>query len=81
MKKLLLVLATVSIFIALIFYFLNKTPSGLTRVPNFRYVEPGGVSCQAISPECGECFGEIINKQCYVDKTELDDFELKVMGF
>ncbi len=37
-------------------------------VENYRYIEPGENTCLALSPECGYCAGEVIEKKCYEEK-------------
>jgi hypothetical protein len=58
----------------------NPLPSGLTKVPRYKHTE-GLTRCQALAPECGECYGVVIDKQCYIDKAKLTPQELEVMGF
>jgi hypothetical protein len=55
--------------------------AGLTRVDRYRHTESGQVACAALMPECGVCYGKIIDKECYVDKTKLTPTELHQMGF
>lgn len=54
----------------------NPQTAGLTRVP--RYVDHG--VCTALSPECGLCYGQVIDQQCYVDKAVLTPEKLRLMG-
>jgi len=55
----------------------DSRTTGLTKVPG--YVD-GGV-CAALSPSCGLCYGQVINKACYVDKAKLTSEQLHYMGF
>ena len=63
------------------FFFFHKSTdprtAGLTKVPG--YVD-GGV-CAALSPSCGLCYGQVIDKECYVDKAKLTSEQLHYMGF
>ena len=47
----------------------DKAPSGMKQLHN--YIGGPGI-CTALTPECGYCPGEIIDKKCYVNK---DDYE------
>lgn len=58
----------------------NPRTANLTKVESYRHIEPGQVACTALLPECGLCPGEVINKECYVDKTKLTPQELHQMG-
>jgi hypothetical protein len=80
-----LIFATaVIVLIATILVLLNQKsnngPDGLTKVKSYHYVEDGQITCQAISAECGVCFGEVIEKSCYVHKDKLDNFQRNAMG-
>jgi len=55
----------------------DSLESGLTKVEG--YVDHG--TCAALSPECGLCYGQIIDKECYVEKSKLTPEELHYMGF
>lgn len=85
-KKLLLLLILITlVIVAVVFYnqFLRQqdVPAGLTKVEDYNYIEEGAGRCMAISPGCGVCYGKVINKECYVDKSKLTKFELEAMGF
>lgn len=64
----------VIILVFLVFAFINRNNiiTRLTdKMPGYTvvsdYVPPtGGIGCQALSPECGVCFGVIKNNKCYV---------------
>jgi hypothetical protein len=47
---------------------ITKDGQTLYLVKSFHYVEPGENTCMAISPECGVCPGEVVNKLCYAEK-------------
>jgi hypothetical protein len=51
--------------------------AGLTRVQAY---DKQGV-CAALLPECGLCYGKVIDKECYVDKAKLTAEQLRHMGF
>jgi hypothetical protein len=84
MKKKALVFVIILIFAVLTVGLLknrNSQPtSGLTRIENYSHIEKGHAACDALMPECGLCIGEVIDKECYVDKTKLSEQELKYMG-
>ena len=71
-----LVLAVV---LGFVFLRRNTDPrtAGLMKVSG--YVD-GGV-CAAMTPECGLCYGEVIDKECYVDRAKLTPEQLRYMGF
>ena len=78
------ILASVgALFLAAILYFVffykgaDPRTAGLTKVPG--YVD-GGV-CAALSPSCGLCYGQVIDKECYIDKAKLTPEQLHYMGF
>ena len=64
------------------FFFFDKSANprtaGLTKVPG--YVD-GGAPCAAMSPSCGLCYGQVIDKECYIDKAKLTSEQLHYMGF
>ena len=66
----------------LYFVFFHKSAdprtAGLTKVSG--YVD-GGAPCAAMSPSCGLCYGQVIDKECYIDKAKLTPEELHYMGF
>lgn len=33
------------------------------------------VTCAAIAPECGTCYGKIIDEECYVTSAQFDNFK------
>lgn len=43
-----------------------KTKAGMTKVKDYNHVAEGEVTCMALTPECGYCPGEVIDKECYV---------------
>jgi len=49
---------------------------GHTKVDEYN-TNPG---CLAITASCGECYGEIIGDECYVDKKSLTQEQLEQMG-
>jgi|GEM_PF-4470326 len=63
-----------------VFFYKSADPrtAGLTKVPG--YVD-GGPSCAALSPSCGLCYGQVIDKECYIDKAKLTPEQLHYMGF
>ncbi len=52
---------------------------GLVKIDSYQYVGPEGISCMAVMPECGECYGEVIEKECWVNPDELTEDEKSVM--
>ncbi len=44
-----------------------KTIGGevLHQIKDYRHVESGQVTCNALVPECGYCNGEVVDKKCY----------------
>lgn len=42
---------------------------GLVKVKEYRYYGPDfdGPVCQALTPECGVCPGEVIDKMCWIE--------------
>lgn len=53
----------------------NSWTTGQRKVKKYTYVEPYGGTCMAVSPGCGVCFGEIVDKECLVTKQEYDEFK------
>jgi len=70
------------VILGLTFFFFHKNAdprtAGLTKVPG--YVD-GGAPCEALSPSCGLCYGQVIDKECYIDKAKLTPEQLHYMGF
>ena len=56
----------------------DSLKAGLTKVKG--YVDHGS-PCAALTPECGLCYGQVIDKECYIDKSKLTPEELHYMGF
>lgn len=48
----------------------NSWKTGQRKIKGYTYVEPYGATCMAISPGCGVCFGEIVDKECLVTREE-----------
>lgn len=80
-KRLLLTILALSMILAGVYFFSTaRKTRGLTKVERFKYIEPGEGACLALAPECGECYGQVINKECYIDKSKLSEDQLKYMG-
>lgn len=45
------------------------------RIVGYNHIEDGGIACAAIMPACGTCYGEVIDKECYVTQEEFDSFK------
>lgn len=58
----------------------NWLPVNLTKVRNYRHANEGESLCNDIDAKCGICFGRLINKACYVNKSKLSGYELGAMG-
>lgn len=71
-----------AVILGFTFFFFHRSAdprtAGLTKVPG--YVD-GGTPCAAMSPSCGLCYGQVIDKQCYIDKAKLTSEQLHYMGF
>lgn len=87
MKKIALIIAIlVTSGLAVVLYVVDGDPDsplgpGYVKVENYSLIGgPGDVACVAAAPECGVCFGEVIDQECWVNPDELDDFEKQVMG-
>lgn len=66
-KKLIIIAAAVVLGSAVLLMFNGPKPGireGLIKVEGYRYTADDELTCQAESPECGICYGEIINKEC-----------------
>lgn len=48
----------------------NLWKTGQRKVKDYTYVEPYGATCMAISPGCGVCFGERVDRECLVTQEE-----------
>jgi hypothetical protein len=57
----------VIIAVVLVVHHSHDTYHGLVPEKNFMYHAPGGVSCDSIGPECGNCYGTLVDKKCYVE--------------
>jgi len=59
----------------------NTAPrtQGLTRIEGYRDAH-GGVSCAAMTPGCGLCYGIVVDGSCYVDEAKLSAEERHLMG-
>lgn len=84
-KKTLKILFLVSMpFLGAFIYIIlvkEKPPEpGLIRVKSYRYIESDKAACQAFMPECGVCFGKVINKECWVDPAKLSESEKSISG-
>jgi len=58
------------------FYIKGHETNGLTKVEEYKV----NTGCLAIMASCGECFGEVIDDQCYVNKNDLTQEQLIQMG-
>ncbi len=77
-KKIIAILTFSALIIFVTSYYIKDNRSNkLTKVEDYR-IDTG---CLAITASCGECFGKIINNQCYVNKNELTHKQLIQMGF
>ncbi len=57
-----------------------KARNNLTHVEGYRETISNGGACLAVSPECGVCYGKVIDSECYVDKKKLSAEELRAMN-
>ena len=57
---------------------INSTDS-LVKVDGYKYIENQSAVCMALAPECGVCYGKIINKECWVDPKKLTPEEKQAM--
>lgn len=53
----------------------DKINPSLIRVVGYNHIDEGAVACAAITPGCGVCYGEVVNKECYVTKEEFTEFK------
>lgn len=58
----------------------NARQSGLVEVRNYYHPGDDGITCMAVMPECGVCYGEVIDKKCFVKPDELTEGQRQVMG-
>lgn len=81
-KRLLIILITVMLMIisGLAIYTKGFRTIGLTKVEIYNHIEPGEGTCLAIGAGCGDCYGKVIDKGCYVDRSQLTPDELREMG-
>ena len=68
-KKIYILIPLLFVFGILIYVFALPT-RGLVKVEDYIHYGGSGDVCQAQSPECGYCPGEVHNKQCYVDPND-----------
>lgn len=69
-SKKLYILILILFVVGIILIVFSLPTRGLVKVKDYRHYEGSGPVCQAFSPECGYCPGEVINKQCYVDPND-----------
>ena len=70
--------AAVVLAVVVCIAFRNKPPEpGLVLVDSYAEDTP----CLAIMPECGTCFGEIIDHECWVNPDKLTESQRHTMGF
>lgn len=78
-KKLAVIIGVgVVVLIAAVYalYFIDRdAPEGMRMVKSYRDTSNDEVTCMALSPGCGICPGEIINKKCYVKKGSYEQYE------
>ena len=80
-KLLVIVLGSLIVIIGSILVFLvmrdkeASNTNGLLKIKGFSYHEPGSVSCAALTPGCGFCNGEVINKACYVTQEQFKEYK------
>jgi hypothetical protein len=81
-KKIIVGVILISLLLSGYFlYSYISTPEeikGLTEITGFNDTE--GVSCLAVSPECGYCPGKVYEGSCYVDEKKLSDEEKSYVG-
>jgi hypothetical protein len=62
-----------------LFFVLNRShgtsKAGLIKIKDYVHVKPGGINCHAIIPQCGECYGKVIDEECYATQAEFDEFK------
>ena len=59
-----------------VLYFIDwDAPDGMRMVKSYRDTSNDEVVCLALSPGCGICPGEVINKKCYVKKGSYEQYE------
>lgn len=83
MKKklpIILVIASLTIISGLAIYTKGFRTIGLTKVEIYNYIEPDEGACLAIGAGCGDCYGKVIDKECYVDRNQLTPSQLREMG-
>ncbi len=81
MKKLpkksrpLLIIILIGVLIGVgVFYFLGPESKGLVKLERYRHYG-GEAICLSMGPECGNCYGELRGKECYVTPEERDRWE------
>jgi hypothetical protein len=81
LKALVLIALMLVLTAALGFLFFHKSANppaaGLTKVSGYN----DGSVCAAMSPSCGLCYGQVIDKECYVDRDKLTPEQSRYMGF
>jgi hypothetical protein len=73
----------IAVFVLLIFaviaggtyiYASNQTPKlkGYENIGKMYFPKEGEAVCQAMLPECGVCFGKIVEGYCFVNESTID---------
>lgn len=53
----------------------KRIDESMIRLVDYNHSEPNEIACAALSPECGACFGEIIDKECYMTQEQFERYK------
>lgn len=54
--------------------WVKEDGSVLIKIESYEHADSGQSTCNAFTPECGYCPGEVFNDYCYAEKTVADEY-------